>query len=266
MATPVEVEAHLRSHGILMDAGPNANVRPGIPRIQWQTAVRNQLKNLWEEMPCDSSRAVLNSIAQTGRSVTIRPGANKSQTDQDPTNWANATPQGAGILSCANTAPLPGMTAGTGTGSSTIVHYVPQDWPMYNSIKPGEDRDEVLLHELVHALRSMRGQLLCAATPQPQISASKGTTVQYDTFEEFVAILVTNIYRSENKRPNLRLDHQGFRPLPTELTTSNGFRGMFAKQISKMVNEMGLLCFDLAQVNCQFNPLREEMRARRIIT
>jgi hypothetical protein len=72
---------------------------------------------------------------------------------------------------------------------------------------PGVERDEILLHEMVHALRQMRGT---TDFHQPLDAP------HYDTVEEFMAIVVSNVFRSERHRPGLRRDHWGFQALPAD--------------------------------------------------
>jgi hypothetical protein len=72
---------------------------------------------------------------------------------------------------------------------------------------PGVQKDEILLHEMVHGLRQMRGT---TDFHKPK------DFPHYDTVEEFMAIVVSNVYRSEQKRPGLRQDHWGFSSLPPE--------------------------------------------------
>jgi hypothetical protein len=70
---------------------------------------------------------------------------------------------------------------------------------------PGVGKDEILLHEMVHGLRQIRGT---TSFHKPLDSPNM------DTVEEFIAIVVSNVYRSELKRPGLRADHHGFTALP----------------------------------------------------
>jgi hypothetical protein len=60
--------------------------------------------------------------------------------------------------------------------------------------------DEILIHEMVHAIRQTAGLSNRRAVPrQPR----------YDTMEELVAIVVANIYRSERHRIGVRnSDHR----------------------------------------------------------
>ena len=70
---------------------------------------------------------------------------------------------------------------------------------------PGVQKDEILLHEMVHGVRQMEGTV-DFHTPLD--------APHYDTVEEFMAIVVSNVYRSEMKRPGLRQDHWAFNNLP----------------------------------------------------
>jgi hypothetical protein len=79
---------------------------------------------------------------------------------------------------------------------------------------PGIRADEILLHEMVHGLRQMRGTTdMHKPVDYPN----------YDTVEEFMAIVVANVYRSEVKRPGLRMDHHGFQPLTAGLEDPQKF-------------------------------------------
>jgi hypothetical protein len=167
---------------------------------------------------------------------------------------------------------------GTGAGSDVEVHYSP--WKLQQGplpvcprdgtvskggcrLTPGSDDtpDTTLLHELVHALREMRGQLNQVPTWQ------KG----YDNEEEFFAILVANIYMSEQGRKNLRQDHHGKSRLDPALATSEGFLGKGAsppsrdllenrRLVHKFVCEnYGLSANIWSVANAAFNPIREFM-------
>ncbi len=102
--------------------------------------------------------------------------------------------------------------------NNTLVRYNPAMWtadavaqvrfiakPADFKLAPGVQKEEILLHEMVHGLRQMRGTT-DFSTPKDQ--------PHFDTVEEFMAIVVSNVYRSEMKRPGLRRDHWGFEALP----------------------------------------------------
>lgn len=103
----------------------------------------------------------------------------------------------------------------------SIVAYNPDMWtpPQLTAANipqgPGVTKDEILLHEMVHGLREMSGTF-------------KRTTVKdhpgYTDSEEFLAVVVTNVYHSELKLPGLRADHSGFQQLsPPELADPEKF-------------------------------------------
>jgi hypothetical protein len=79
---------------------------------------------------------------------------------------------------------------------------------------PGVLKDEILLHEMVHGLRRMRNTV-DGHKPLDQ--------PRYDTVEEFMAIVVSNVYRSEVGRPGLRADHHGFTALPAAQENAQAF-------------------------------------------
>src|SRR5262249_53456719 len=103
----------------------------------------------------------------------------------------------------------------------------------------------------------------------------------YETIEEFVAILIANIYRSENKRTGLIRDHLGPRPLageppnfperpfrdPKEITRSLGwpltkprnFMTLWRPQITRLVTELNVqhVATKIGNVLCDFNPFLE---------
>lgn len=106
---------------------------------------------------------------------------------------------------------------GTGKGSGVRVQFSPESWgPRKQDCFQGDFGslpDEVLLHELVHGLRKMQGK------HNPYPTDAKG----YDNEEEFLAIVVTNVYMSEKGSLQLRADHDGHWPLKPPLDTSTGF-------------------------------------------
>ena len=75
-------------------------------------------------------------------------------------------------------------------------------------------------HEMVHGLRQIRGTT---------DSHTPADSPNMDTVEEFMAIVVSNVYRSELKRPGLRADHHGFAALPAAQEDP----GVFLKQPAK---------------------------------
>jgi hypothetical protein len=109
--------------------------------------------------------------------------------------------------------------AGTGKGSSVRVYFTPgisggaacaSRLGVFGSLE-----DEVLFHELVLALRAMQGLLNRIPT--------EGSLRGYNNEEEFLAIVVSNVYISAKPSTLLRADHRGHRRLQPPLDTSAGF-------------------------------------------
>lgn len=128
--------------------------------------------------------------------------------DATPDSWNASLLRGATAYQCSGgeepgTA-SPDLPTGTGVGSSSRIRYTPTDWydpsrrmsgfvrvlPSPALGTPGTHSDEVLCHELAHAIRHMRGVSQC-------IPAGHG----YTTFEEFCATQVANVYASCRVRP-----------------------------------------------------------------
>src|SRR5262245_54051818 len=80
---------------------------------------------------------------------------------------------------------IPVVESVPGLGSPVTLHYTPAMWNLPFAGGP----DDVLLHELVHAMRQEQGVML----PLPTAGGNAG----YDNDEEFLAILLTNIALSE---------------------------------------------------------------------
>jgi len=78
--------------------------------------------------------------------------------------------------------------------------------------------DEILFHELVHVFRSVSGKFV----QRPVF----GGLSRYNDTEEFIAVLLTNIYisdRSNKIKSRLRSDHSGFNALEPKLAQPWGF-------------------------------------------
>jgi hypothetical protein len=204
-----------------------------------------------------------------GRKMTIRPWTNLPKVDPvkgvmpvaknmnataGPTNFSAATPKDKQALSCGVNpgTPIEGFK-GTGEGSDTIVAFSPEMWTVDGSnplgTGPGISAKEILLHEMTHGFRQMAGKMLCNATPdQPG----------YDTSEEFMAILVSNMYRSELKMPGLRKDHWGFQKLPIDQEDPATFLkvGNNKARLSQFYAEHHDFGDNLKKVPAPFNPLK----------
>jgi hypothetical protein len=110
--------------------------------------------------------------------------------------------------------------------------------------------ETVLLHELVHAFRHVSRTFDGAY-------ATQGRLKQYTSPEEFNAVLVENIFRSE-MRDHLRASHKGFHDLDSDLAGSFEFFKVSTKAfdlVEKFCRENKGLTGALARVRVSFNPI-----------
>ncbi len=113
--------------------------------------------------------------------------------------------------------------------------------------------DELLFHELVHGFRG--------ASARFSANRLHGGLAGYTGSEEFVAVLLTNIYISDpsnGSKTGLRADHDGFRPLDPYF--SDSFR--FFRSSSNAFALVDQLCTEnpsltkwISGVKAPFNPL-----------
>jgi hypothetical protein len=107
-------------------------------------------------------------------------------------SWEAATAKGAAVMLQADGRPV----IGPGMGAHSHIRFTPS---MYRpSSGPGQAPDEVLFHELVHASREMRGVFF-------RMPANKG----YIDLEEYIAIILCNIYLSEKRQEVFVGTHDG---------------------------------------------------------
>jgi hypothetical protein len=138
-----------------------------------------------------------------------------------------------------------------GAGAPATIGFNPRTWngPDTNAgLDPSSliSPDSVLLHELLHALRQIQGLWLPTRMGN-----------HFDNQEEFLAIMVANLYLSENGNTTRCIaDHQrGFHPLL--LTDSAAFANTYSPQLSRFKMDMSGRFWDgLCGVRCAFNPIR----------
>jgi hypothetical protein len=109
---------------------------------------------------------------------------------------------------------------GTGEGSGVEIAFDPDNYTD-SCVKRGaaSQPDDVLFHEMVHALRMMQGKY----NQIPAGKASSGISF-YDDEEEFLAIVATNVYLSQkDAAAPLRGNHHDHDKLWPPLNTSAGF-------------------------------------------
>jgi Effector protein len=145
---------------------------------------------------------------------------------------------------------------GTGKGSDVTIKFTPsiygQSW-CHPEGTYGSKSDEVLFHEMIHALRMMQGKYNQIPTGDRFYG--------YENEEEYLAIIATNVYMSANGVDNdgLRGGHDGHYALQPPLNTSAGF--LADPPNRKLMNIYRLVWADaflaIASVDAAFNPFRE---------
>ena len=116
----------------------------------------------------------------------------------------------------------------------------------------GWSSDEVLFHELVHAMSCIEGT---DTTFVPFLSPLGD--LMYDSFdnlEEFTAIVIANVYRSECGRRGLRASHKGKHMMELE-ASGQEFYNFYQQDMKQMCMFHRMTARELKRaVNIPFNP------------
>ena len=185
-----------------------------------------------------------------GRNMRIQPFTEHSENAEAlGLDELDATARGEPIRD-VHGRPISGAGFGTGRGSSSVVRFSPghhvYDLSRYFSgVKVARvqfDQSEVLLHEMCHGLRQMRGAITGRAMPNGLAND-----------EEFFAILVTNIFSSQRNRPLLANHGERLLSQPESWLTSN----LFQARIQRFREQMPDFTNRMAQVQARFNPFRD---------
>ena len=207
-----------------------------------------------------AGRNVLKFIGAGSKDVRILPFR---PSKSDPVNaaarpdlseqWSNAYSKNAPLMMPfeinGNTVMLPTkFDYGTGRGIDTVVEYSPATWREVNhrtkAVRPGEGPAEVLIHELTHAMRMGHGIFF-------DFTVAKN--MKMDNYEEFCAILVANVYRSERGFTHMRLGHHGAEAMRLAATGAT-YYAKYADLIDKWFSAQRDFCLAMASVNAKFNP------------
>lgn len=215
-------------------------------------------------------RLVIEAIDAAGHTVTIYPHPNKidavtnassESVTKRPLPMAPSRKYDPGTKTCS--APLAGAATTilfppeASLRGDSEVGIDPKDGGLappsktVPAIDPGNryfDVDDTLLHELVHALRLVRGLACKRPLGDGWVDA-----------EEFFAVMITNMYLSEKgKQYALRGDYgPTFKPL----ANPDGFAFTYKDLVKQFRDEMPDLATKLERVNCRFNPLRDYLHA-----
>jgi hypothetical protein len=138
---------------------------------------------------------------------------------------------------------------GTGEGANSEIYFTAG---RLRPGGPGYNSDEILFHELVHAVRDTQG----ASTSGFKMGND------YDNAEEFAAVVTTNVYMSEKKQTKMRANHgRGELANPEKFLDSPqvpapGARGLLSLYRQRLPRLFNALAAISAQ-DAAFNPFRQ---------
>jgi hypothetical protein len=164
-----------------------------------------------------TGRIVLGLLPPLSRTLTIVPSTNNMNAGASPLVTERAFGRGAPVLTGDNGQAVNGPNGRPllGVGGGAEVRLLFNHWNLNprNSafVSVGTTPDEVLLHEIVHAFRQMSGRL----TNQP-------TGTSFGNEDEFLAVIVADIYASEGGATGLRATHNV--RLPRSIRPNNDLR------------------------------------------
>jgi hypothetical protein len=216
----------------------------------------------------NSGRALLQLLKGTGKSLTIQPITTGNCTDVQTKHLSplDATQRGEPFIK-SNGKPAvftKGIlfthkyeAIGTGRGSDVVISFSPGPFMTGGSCTPygtaGNSPSAALFHELVHAFRMMSGRQLS--------SPALGGRANYHDEEDFLAIVLTNIFVTDptNPTPNrtLRADHISFNPLAPDLSTSTGFIADAGnkRMLTRLCISQPPIIYAFSTVPATFNPI-----------
>ena len=217
----------------------------------WKDSTIQMLKKI---AAARSGMALLKAIQNGGKRIVI-----------EPLNWQECNAHGGPAAMVLN-----------GKFFDGIVKFEPAVFMKPNACftskhldNPDHNRgalpDEVLFRELIHAHRHAIG----AANG----SSLGGGLYRYQNDEEFLAVVMTNIYISDETNPHhsgLRRDHTGHDSLETNLSSSLAFYKS-SPQVLPLIRKFAddakekFLFRELAKVNSKFNPFAALVECERAV-
>lgn len=220
----------------------------------------------------DTGWALATEICATKRKLWIRPHTIYNTNPKEPIGAQAGAfgPTGAADPQAVEDGTSVGMPlygsdgklrsgSGTGKGADTIVNFSPGQWgPGAKYQGPGYQPDEVLIHEMIHAARIMRGVAYMMPVNQG-----------YENEEEYLSVVISNIYISDKTKGTgaLRADHEreAHVLLQPEKFLSN-VQGVNLSPIT-LIERFRLrterFYKDLAAVKTRFNPIRQFEQLRK---
>lgn len=156
--------------------------------------------------------------------------------------------------------PYPQYAPRADPDTDEVIHFIPQSWlwgdQRFARGKSCRDDDanfkpdDVLFHEMIHALRRMRGlhrrDVFEDIDPSP-----------YDNSEEFAAIIITNIYVQVCNPPRKIRGSHDLSFAEEKNRNLRTFYSLYSTQIGRLYNEMKDLAPALADFDVEWNPFRQ---------
>lgn len=227
---------------------------------------------LQEIQKTQSGRILLRSIRWHGRWVRISPpvmpiGGNPLTCRTDEANWGEPKD----LQFYRATKPFFDAMGLQFKGIHSVVRFSPNQHRIFgacwiHNVAKSDFQPtpaSVLFHELVHAFRHVSKKF-------DKVTQTHGGIANFDSREEFNAILVQNIYQSE-LGSNIRQSHHGFNNMDQDLNGSFEFFKVSTKafqMVDKFCKENKGLTRALSCIKVAFNPLaayyRDPGKAKRL--
>jgi len=186
---------YYNTFGLVKGVGPT-------PDVMFEERVKKLLGQI--ERRAKTGSIVLHALPK-GQTLRIVPYTDADVKSMKAVCNAYADPNDQGTIHIDPTKWVPVSWACTGPGKDP-----------WNGTS-GTRGDELLLHEMIHSMRMLNGRFDNSTT------LNVAPYQYYTDTEEFIAILITNIFISEQGIKNLRRDHSNGYLMPLNWLTSAGF-------------------------------------------
>jgi hypothetical protein len=268
-----------------------ANPLRHVSRADWEAGVWGTIKDI-AAPNFQTGRAVLRAMQMSGRTIRIvpwrEPAAMMRMQKETKDNPDGVCESGLGLAQAGPEKDATDVQARAKPGArpgDSFVLFTAQDFRLAE-----QKADSTLLHEFFHSLRMALGLDKGGQLPAPsdvmghwkRSTAGQATgrdpetryTQIYNNVEEFLAVMIQNIYDSERSR-ELRRDHlppttsadkdycfaRGselrWATLAPELSDSGNFLAIWRHQIEILARTMRGFCDQIAPIDAPFNPIFE---------
>ena len=235
--------------------------------------VRDVRKALDKIHGSKTGRALLEAIDRHRQWINIYPrlhGVTAKFKDRNPKPSKGGVVKNSAINVTTGLRDLLPALGVAGSGSNSNIYYLPQVLITGAQVGVADEwatPDAVLVHELVHAMRIIAGKLFDLAVDPLDVlksgaSRTPVTLWRFKNIEEFLAVLVTNIYRSEMGLP-LRAAYRGSQQQRSlSRSERQEFAATHAGLIDAIMKGHPQFTRKLALVPASFNPVRDRRAAR----